>query len=122
MLLLCKLGLTLVEKFFRSLGTPGSGKSTQCQKIADSFGYAHISKDLLLHEIEAGTERGLKIVEILKNKGTVPDVSVKYFLKRYDSSYLKGTVRDKKTKIVNRIPQIQTPIFPLYSRVRSKNI
>ena len=65
MLLLCKLGLTLVEKFFRSLGTPGSGKSTQCQKIADSFGYAHISKDLLLREIEVGTETGrISLVKI----------------------------------------------------------
>ncbi|XP_066935736.1 uncharacterized protein [Clytia hemisphaerica] len=54
-------------------GSPGTGKSTQCQKIAESFGYAHISKDLVLREIEAGTERGLKIVEFLKNKESVPD-------------------------------------------------
>ena len=30
------------------LGGPGAGKGTQCQKIVDHFGYAHLSAGMLL--------------------------------------------------------------------------
>ena len=61
--------------FTSCLGAPGTGKSDQCKRICETFGFAHISKDLLIREVEAGTERGLKIAELLKNKENVPDVS-----------------------------------------------
>lgn len=54
-------------------GMPGCGKSTLCKKIVEQFGYGHISKDLLIREVAAGTERGLRIAELLKNKQDVPD-------------------------------------------------
>uniref|UniRef100_A0A0A9D4I1 adenylate kinase n=1 Tax=Arundo donax TaxID=35708 RepID=A0A0A9D4I1_ARUDO len=41
------------------LGGPGSGKGTQCTKIASDFGFAHLSAgDLLRHEISSCSEKG----------------------------------------------------------------
>ena len=70
-----KLRIEIILSIFFSTGTPGSGKSTQCKKLAEQFALGHISKDILSREVEAGTERGLKIAELLKNKESVPDVS-----------------------------------------------
>ena len=44
---------------FVPVGGPGSGKGTQCTKIASDFGFAHLSAgDLLRHEIASGSEKG----------------------------------------------------------------
>jgi len=72
----------LIIIFSCCLGAPGTGKSVQCKKICEVFGFAHISKDVLIREVEAGTERGLKIAEMLKNKEDVPDVRITFFNKR----------------------------------------
>lgn len=58
------------------LGGPGSGKGTLCDKIVGKYGFTHISTgDLLRDEVNSGSERGLKLVEIMKEGALVPTVS-----------------------------------------------
>ena len=54
------------EKIVFVLGGPGSGKGTQCDKLA-GLGYAHISTgDLLRDEIKKGTALGSKLENDMK--------------------------------------------------------
>lgn len=40
-------------------GGPGSGKGTQCKRIAQQFGYTHLSVgEILRQEISSGSETG----------------------------------------------------------------
>lgn len=51
------------------LGGPGSGKGTQCSKIAQHFGFCHLTiGDLLQAEVESGSQNG-KLIEDIKKKG-----------------------------------------------------
>ena len=62
------------------LGGPGSGKGTQCARIVEKFGFAHLSTgDLFRAEAEKGTELGQKISNIMKEGGLVSSVS-SYFV------------------------------------------
>ncbi|KAI0501084.1 UMP-CMP kinase 2 [Dendrobium catenatum] len=55
------------------LGGPGSGKGTQCAKIAETFGFAHLSAgELLRKEISSGCENGEMILDIIKEGNIVP--------------------------------------------------
>jgi len=70
------------------LGGPGSGKGTQCTKIASDFGFAHLSAgDLLRHEIASGSEKGELIVDIIKEGRIVPsEITVELIRKAMEAS------------------------------------
>ena len=58
------------------LGGPGCGKGTQCRKIVEKYGYTHLSiGDVLRAEVDAGTERGDMLSEIMKTGDLVPQVN-----------------------------------------------
>ncbi|CAE7617867.1 CMPK, partial [Symbiodinium pilosum] len=62
------------------LGGPGSGKGTQCAKIAESFGYVHLSAGDLLREERAreGSEYGDLINSYIKEGKLVPvEITIK---------------------------------------------
>lgn len=55
--------LELICEFF--IGGPGSGKSTQCTKIVEHFGYTHLSAgDLLRAECKSGSKNGYFCMKI----------------------------------------------------------
>ncbi|EPZ30970.1 ADK-domain-containing protein [Rozella allomycis CSF55] len=55
------------------LGGPGSGKGTQCEKISNEFGYAHLSTgDLLREQVAQKTSIGLLADSIMKQGKMVP--------------------------------------------------
>ncbi|PKA54185.1 UMP-CMP kinase [Apostasia shenzhenica] len=55
------------------LGGPGSGKGTQCTKIAETFGFLHISAgELLRKEMSSNCEYGAIIRDIIKEGKIVP--------------------------------------------------
>ena len=63
------------------LGGPGCGKGTQCRKIVEKYGHTHLSTgDMLRAEVEAGTERGKMLSEIMKTGQLVPQVNEVLFL------------------------------------------
>ena len=55
------------------LGPPGSGKGTQCKKIAEKFSYLHLSAgELLRNEMkDESSEHGKLIRDILKDGGKI---------------------------------------------------
>ncbi|PNH06871.1 Adenylate kinase isoenzyme 1 [Tetrabaena socialis] len=55
------------------LGAPGAGKGTQCSRIAERFGWTHLStEDLLQAEIAAGSDIGQQADGIMQAGETVP--------------------------------------------------
>lgn len=49
------------------LGAPGCGKGTQCQRLAKTYGYEHLSTgDLLRAEVAANTELGRQCADVMK--------------------------------------------------------
>ncbi len=56
------------------LGPPGAGKGTQCKRIIDKYGMAHLSSgDILRDERAAGTELGAKAQGYMDSGELVPD-------------------------------------------------
>ncbi|KAJ0705442.1 putative phosphotransferase with a phosphate group as acceptor [Helianthus annuus] len=70
------------------LGGPGVGKGTQCTRIAETFGFTHLSVgDLLRKEISSNTEYGAMILEtITKGKIVASEVTVKLLKTAIESS------------------------------------
>jgi adenylate kinase len=59
------------------LGAPGSGKGTQCERIAKTFGYAHLSTgDLLRDEVKSGSALGKELEGIMAVGALVPTALV----------------------------------------------
>ncbi|KXS19902.1 ADK-domain-containing protein [Gonapodya prolifera JEL478] len=65
------------------LGGPGSGKGTQCARLAESFDVAHLSTgDLLRAEVASGSTMGRELQETMSKGGLVPTAVVLRLLKR----------------------------------------
>lgn len=55
------------------LGGPGSGKGTQCEKLAKEFNYCHLSSgDLLRAEVATGSKHGKELEQIMQEGKMVP--------------------------------------------------
>jgi adenylate kinase len=56
------------------LGPPGAGKGTQCKRISERYGAAHLSSgDILRAERKAGTDLGKKAQGYMDSGALVPD-------------------------------------------------
>jgi adenylate kinase len=64
------------------LGGPGSGKGTQCARIAETFGFAHLSTgDLLRDEVASGSELGQQLTATMSSGALVSNDVVLRLLK-----------------------------------------
>ncbi|CAB4069467.1 adk [Lepeophtheirus salmonis] len=56
------------------VGGPGSGKGTHCETIMAKYGFTHLSTgDLLRVEVMSGSDRGLKLYNIMSGGDKVPN-------------------------------------------------
>jgi len=59
------------------MGGPGSGKGSTCKLIADEFSFVHLSTgDLLRQEVLAGTERWIRLHDLIIKGELAPDEEV----------------------------------------------
>ena len=56
-------------------GGPGAGKGSQCSLLQGKYGYSHLSTgDLLREEVRKGTERWVRLYDIMDKGALAPDV------------------------------------------------
>lgn len=56
------------------LGPPGSGRTTQCQALASTFGLVNVSvRDLLKKELSENPDNGSTIAKCIDSGETIPD-------------------------------------------------
>jgi UMP-CMP kinase len=75
-------------KIYFVLGNAGSGKGTQCARLVDKFGFAHISAgDLLREEVRSKSPDGEMIDDLIKNGKIVPgNVTLKLLAQAIDKN------------------------------------
>ncbi|GJN29906.1 hypothetical protein PR202_gb18169 [Eleusine coracana subsp. coracana] len=119
------------------LGGPGSGKGTQCSKIASQFGFTHLSAgELLREEAKSDTEQGIMIKNLMHQGKLVPsEIIVTLLLKAMlqsgsDRFLVDGFPRNEENrqayeKIINIEPEfilfIDCPKEELERRILSRN-
>ena len=75
------------------LGGPGSGKGTQCAKLAEAFGYLHVSVgDLLRAEVASGSPTAELINSYIKDGKIVPSEITVGLLKQTIDAACSSTV------------------------------
>jgi adenylate kinase len=90
-------------------GPPGAGKGTQAIKIAEKFGWMHISTgDILRAEVSHGTPLGLKVKSVMDSGDLVSDellveIMEAVFLK---NTTAKGFVLDGFPRTLNQAQEL----------------
>ncbi|KYN31684.1 putative adenylate kinase isoenzyme F38B2.4 [Trachymyrmex septentrionalis] len=108
------------------IGGPGAGKSTQCTRIAQHYGFcAIISKQLLRAEVSTGSQRGVILAYLMSESKLVPsDVMVELIMAKMLSrlhdtrGFLLSGFPREKTQCQHFDRQIRPPDLVLYLYVR----
>ncbi|KAJ8726076.1 hypothetical protein PYW07_000774 [Mythimna separata] len=114
------------------LGGPGSGKETQCDKIAAKYGYTHLSTGALLRaEIakSTGTDRAKTLVAIIEKGGLAPTEYVLALVKdeiRARAATTKGFLVDGFPRETSQGLEFEMGVAPptaiLYFEVSEKTL
>lgn len=91
------------------LGPPGSGKGTQCRRLAEEYGLPHISSgDLFREQMSAGTPIGQKAKSYIQAGQLVPDeVTLGMVFERIDKpDCAKGYLIDGVPRTVEQANQL----------------
>ena len=90
-------------------GPPGAGKGTQAVKIAETYGWKHVSTgDILRAEVNQGTPLGLKVKSVMEAGHLVSDellieIMESVFVK---NSEVKGFVLDGFPRTLNQAQEL----------------
>ena len=102
-----------MKKIIIFLGVPGSGKGTQAKRIAEKYGYAHISTGELLRALEndpsAAVEEKQKIVDMKSGKLVADDLIYKLAFHAIEKNLedWKGVVLDGAIRSVEQAKAYQ---------------
>merc|ERR1712156_408932 len=98
------------------LGGPGSGKGTQCKKIAKESDFTHLSSGALLRaEVASGSSRGKELAPMIANGQLVPlstvlDLVKEAMLKNLSTS--KGSLIDGYPRDIAQAEEFERSISP----------
>jgi len=94
------------------LGPPGSGKGTQCKKIAERFSVQHLSSgDILRQERAKKTEFGKKAQSYMDSGALVPDeVIVEMMTAAMEKASTKGFVLDGFPRTINQAQKLDATL------------
>lgn len=86
------------------LGAPGAGKGTQCKRIVDHYGVAHMSSgDILRSERSQGTELGQQAQSYMDSGALVPDdLIIEMMVKAVKNAPAAGFILDGFPRTVNQ--------------------
>ena len=120
------------------LGPPGAGKGTQCKRIIDKYGVAHLSSgDILRAERKANSELGQKAQSYMDSGALVPDdliidmmiAAIKkapsgYVLDGFPRTVVQGEGLDaaleKAGEKIDAIVNLQVPDEPIMARMTGR--
>lgn len=101
-------------------GPPGAGKGTQAVKIAEKFGWKHVSTgDILRSEVAQGTPLGLKVKTVMEAGHLVSDellieIMESVFVKNSD---VKGFVLDGFPRTLKQAGELDVMLSKLGQKV-----
>ena len=95
-------------------GKPGSGKGTQCKRVAARYGYQHISAgDLLRAEVARGSTDGANIERLIRNGQLVPDdLTLKVIRRTIDNSGSRNFLLDGYPRTMAQALQFEYEVGP----------
>jgi adenylate kinase len=98
-------------------GSPGSGKGTQCERLAQSEGWGHLSSgELFRREIARGTPLGRQLAALIAAGELVPDdLTVEVVLGALDAMIVDGVLLDGFPRT---LPQARALLSRVGSRPR----
>lgn len=120
------------------LGPPGAGKGTQCKRIIDKYGMAHMSSgDILRAERKANSELGQKAQSYMDSGALVPDDLIidmmigaiknalaGYVLDGFPRTVAQGEGLDaaleKAGEKIDAIVNLQVPDWPIMDRMTGR--
>jgi len=97
-------------------GGPGSGKGTQCARIAEKYKYTHIcAGDILRAEVASGSPRGVELSDMMRERklvsqDTILDLIHEAMVKTYENS--NGYVIDGFPRDVEQGKKFEEKIAP----------
>jgi adenylate kinase len=94
------------------LGAPGAGKGTQCKRVVDAHGLAHMSSgDILRRERSAGSELGKKAQGYMDSGALVPDdLIVEMMVKAIGETLDAGFILDGFPRTVNQARELDASL------------
>ena len=94
------------------LGAPGAGKGTQCKRIVEKYGLAHLSSgDILRQQRVAGTDLGKKAQSYMDSGALVPDdLIVEMMTDAIRKTPEAGFVLDGFPRTVNQATELDTAL------------
>lgn len=105
-------------KIYFVMGGPGSGKGTQCEKMIEKYGFAHLSTgDLLRDEVKSGSEFGKKLNDIMVKGDLVPietvlDLLKLAMVKKVAAGGTKGFLIDGYPREVSQANMFEAEVAP----------
>lgn len=94
------------------LGAPGAGKGTQCKRVVDAYGLAHMSSgDILRQERAAGSDLGKKAQSYMDSGALVPDdLIVEMMVKAIGDTTDAGFILDGFPRTVNQARELDAAL------------